>query len=267
MSLPLPTGLSPSKVASFTECGLAFRFSAIDRLPEPPAIHLARGTLVHRALELLFCEAPAGRTVEAALAHLRTAHAEVLAHPENEGLVLEDEDAYLAEAEALVRNYFQLEDPTTVRAIGLELRLEAELGSLKLRGIIDRLDLDENGELVVVDFKTGTAPGVQWEGRRLAGVQFYAFLCEQVLGRRPAAIRLLHLKEPLSITSVPTDQSIRGLTTKTKAIWTAIERACERDDFRPKPSRLCDFCAYKEWCPAWGGDPADAPRPELAVSA
>jgi putative RecB family exonuclease len=265
MSLPLPTGLSPSKVASFTDCALAFRFSAIDHLPEPPAVHLARGTLVHRALELLFCQAPADRTVDAALAHLATAHAEVMADPENEGLELDDEATYLAEAEALVRNYFQLEDPSRIHAVGLELRLEVELGSLRLRGIIDRLDLDENGELIVVDYKTGSAPGVQWEGRRLTGVQFYAFLCEQVLGRRPAAIRLLHLKEPLSITSVPTDQSIRGLTTKTKAIWTAIETACERDDFRPKPSRLCDFCAFKAYCPAWGGDISAAQ--ELAVSA
>src|SRR4051812_37996761 len=91
MSLPLPTGLSPSKVSSFKDCALAFRFSAIDHLPEPPAPHLAKGTLVHRALELLFCEAPADRTVEAALAHLQTAHAEVLADPENDGLVLDDE--------------------------------------------------------------------------------------------------------------------------------------------------------------------------------
>ena len=265
MSLPLPTGLSPSKVASFKDCALAFRFSAIDRVPEPPAPHLARGTLVHRALELLFCEAPADRTLAAALAHVRTAHDEVMADPENEGLVIDDEAAWIADAETLVRNYFQLEDPTTVRAIGLELRLDVQVGSLRLRGIIDRLDLDENGELVVVDFKTGTAPSVNFEGKRLAGVHFYAFLCEQVLGRRPAAIRLLHLKEPLSITSVPTDQSIRGLTTRTEAIWAAIERACEKEDFRPRPSRLCDFCAFREWCPAWGGDPALAPRPDLVA--
>jgi putative RecB family exonuclease len=267
MSLPLPSGLSPSKVSSFTDCALKFKFSAIDHLPEPPAIHLAKGTLVHRALELLFCQPAADRTLSAAIGHLQTAHAEVLADPENEGLELEDEAGYLAEAEQLVRNYFQLEDPTAVRAIGLELRLEVELGSLHLRGIIDRLDLDDNGDLVVVDYKTGGAPSVQWEGRRMGGVQFYAFLCEQVLGRRPVAVRLLHLKEPLSITSVPTDQSIRGLTTRTQAIWTAIEQACERDDFRPRPGRLCDFCAFKAYCPAWGGNPADAPRPELARSA
>ena len=34
---------------------------------------------------------------------------------------------------------------------GLELMLEAQVGSLKLRGIIDRLDLDADGGLVVTD--------------------------------------------------------------------------------------------------------------------
>ncbi len=65
MSLPLPTSLSPSKVASFKDCGLAFRFNAIDRLPEAPSPHAAKGTLVHRALELLMWEQPAGRRTPA----------------------------------------------------------------------------------------------------------------------------------------------------------------------------------------------------------
>ena len=38
MALPLPTSLSPSKVATFKDCALAFRFSAIDKLPEPPSV-------------------------------------------------------------------------------------------------------------------------------------------------------------------------------------------------------------------------------------
>ena len=56
------------------------------------------------------------------------------------------------------RKYFELEDPRTVRPIGLELKLEADLGRTRLRGIIDRLELDENGEFVVTDYKTGSVP-------------------------------------------------------------------------------------------------------------
>ena len=67
MALPLPSSLTPSKVASFKDCALAFRFSAIDRLPEPPSPHTTKGTLVHRALELLFCLEAGERTPLAAL--------------------------------------------------------------------------------------------------------------------------------------------------------------------------------------------------------
>jgi putative RecB family exonuclease len=88
----------------------------------------------------------------------------------------------------------------------------------------------------------------------MAGVHFYAFLCEQVLGRRPARIQLLHLAEPVAISLVPSEQSIRGLRTRTEAIWAAVERACENEDFRPKVSKLCDYCAFKAYCPAFGGD-------------
>jgi putative RecB family exonuclease len=256
VSLPLPTSLSPSKVASFKDCALAFKFSAIDHLPEPPAPWLAKGTLVHRALELLFCDEPADRTLAAALRHLETARAEVLADEEYAGLEVDDE--FVADSEVLVRNYFELEDPTTVNAIGLELRVEADLGTLRLRGIIDRLELGPEGELIVTDYKTGRAPGVSFEGSRLGGVQFYAFLCEQMFGRRPDRVQLLHLREPIAISSVPTDQSIRGLTMRTSAVWAAVERACERNDFRPRVSRLCDFCSFRDYCPAWGGDPQRA---------
>ena len=49
MALAVPHTLSPSKVASFKGCALAFRFSVIDKLPEPlrseRAGLLAQGTL------------------------------------------------------------------------------------------------------------------------------------------------------------------------------------------------------------------------------
>ena len=261
MPFPLPSSLSPSKVASFKDCALAFRFSAIDHVPEPPSPWAAKGTLVHRALELLYLEEPKNRTIDVALAHLDRAVPEILGSREYTDLVLADEEriAFLADSDRLVRNCFVMEDPTKVRPIGLELRMEAKIGALKLRGIIDRLELDENGELVVTDYKTGKVPGVNWEQGKLGGVQFYAYLCEQMLGKRPAKVQLLYLSEPIAIVSAPTEQTLRGLTMRASAIWKAVEVACMREDFRPKPSRLCNVCAFKQWCPAFGGDPAAAP--------
>jgi len=149
-----------------------------------------------------------------------------------------------------------MEDPAAVREIGLELRLEAQVGDLTLRGIIDRLELDADGGLVVVDYKTGRAPGLKYEQSRLSGVHFYSFLCEAVFGQRPAAIRLMYLRTGETITAIPSAQSVKFITTRTTAVWKAVERACVTGDFRPKPGALCTSCAYQPWCPAFGGDPS-----------
>ena len=49
-----------------------------------------------------------------------------------------------------------------------------------------------------------------------------------------------------------------AMTTRTTAVWKAVATACERDDFRARPSTLCNYCAYQRWCPEYGGDPSKA---------
>lgn len=267
MALLPPSSVSPSKVSTFTDCGLAFRFSAIDRLPEPPSVPASRGTLVHAALERLFLLDPDERTLAAGLTALDQAIEAFRTDDDFTGLALDDqgEAEFLDAAEQLVRRYFDLEDPTTVHPIGLELKLEATIDGLRLRGIIDRLELDGDGRLVVTDYKTGRAPRQNYERSRLGGVHFYSLLCEQVFGQRPARVQLLYLGDPLTVVTQPSEQSTRGLERKVRAVWTAVERACEREDFKPRPSRLCDWCAFKAYCPAFGGDPSRADELRAAV--
>ena len=272
MPLDPPRSLSPTRVTSFTDCPLAFRLRTIDRLPEPSSPHAVKGTLVHAALEgLIWNHPPGARTPEAAAGELDAAWTRLQSDPELVGLGLDDDEAaeLRSDAAALVDRYFELEDPDGVRAVGVELLLEADLGPLRLRGIIDRLDLTEDGELVVVDYKTGRAPGPRYEHGRLTGVHLYALLCERVLGKAPVAVRLLHLRDPVTITAAPSRQTLRAQRQRTVAIWQAIERACERDDFRPRPSPLCRFCHFQSLCPAFGGEPpatvaATLPLPEAA---
>ncbi len=262
--LEVPTSLSPSRVEKFLSCPLAFRFATVEKLPERPSIHTTRGSLVHRALELAYARPAAARTPDAFRAALAVAILEFRALPDVIDLGLDDEQlgTFEDECRRLVERYLEMEDPTTVRAIGLELRLAASVGALELRGIIDRLDLRDDGELVVVDYKTGRAPSLNWEQKSLAGVHFYSFLCEEVLGRRPAAIRLMYLSSGETIEATPSAQSVRFITTRTTAVWQAVERACQTEDFRPRPGALCASCSFQQWCPAFGGDP-DRARLEL----
>ena len=255
MPLTPPGTLSPSKISSFTDCALAFRLSAIDQLPEPPTVAATKGTLVHLGLQHLFARPASERTEEAAQEDLDRAFAELQTDPEYTGLELDEAAAktFLTEARRLVRKYFEIEDPREITPIGLELKMEARVGDIRVRGIIDRLELDEDGGLVVTDYKTGRSPSATHQQGRLGGVTFYALLCWELFGVLPSRIQLQYLSDGLTITTVPTEQSIRGLKNKIGALWQAVERACEREDFRPRPGPLCNWCGYHEYCSAKGG--------------
>jgi len=266
-TFPVPMSLSPSRVSSFTSCPLQFRFSSIEKLPEPPGVATTKGTIVHRALELLFVRPAAERTPDALATDMATALDEYRSHPDYVGLRLEgaDVDKFDRDCHGLIDKYFAMEDPTTVREIGLELWMEAPVGDLTLRGIIDRLELDADGELVVTDYKTGRAPSGNFEQKSLAGVHFYSFLCEAVFGKRPAKVRLMYLASGETIETVPSAQSVKFITTRTTAVWSAVERACTTGDFRPRQSKLCDWCSFQRWCPAFGGDPSLAATEAVAA--
>ena len=87
----VPTSLSPSRVESFLSCPLAFRFSSIEKLPDLPSVATTRGSLVHRALELLFLEPAAQRTAQALDRSVATAIDEYRTHPDFTLLALDDD--------------------------------------------------------------------------------------------------------------------------------------------------------------------------------
>ena len=261
MALDLPTTLSPSKVSAFTDCALAFRFSAINRIPQPPTIATVKGTFVHSTLERLLALPADARDLDAAFDCQRTARTELVDDPEWIELALDDDAIaqFDRDADELLRRYFTIEDPRAVEPVGLEMHVEYHLDDIHLRGIIDRLETGPDGELIISDYKTGKAPPPAYQQSRFTGLHFYAYLCEKVVGRAPAKVQLLFLGTPAIVEAASTEQTRRQTERKLRSIWQAIETACEREDFRPKKSKLCDWCTYREWCPAFGGDPAAAP--------
>jgi putative RecB family exonuclease len=247
-----PAALSPSRAADFMQCPLLYRFRVVDRLPEQRSPAQVRGIVVHAVLERLF-GLPAPERVPGRAHGLL---AEIVAEltPEDRSLL----DG--AEAARLVDAYFAMEDPTRLSPEACEVFLEAELDSgVGLRGYVDRLDVDDAGELRIVDYKTGAAPRAVFEARALFQLKFYALVLLRSRGVLPRQLRLMYLGDGESLSHRAGREELERFERVLVALWRAVQRAAPTGDFRPSPGRMCSWCSHQAFCPAFGGTPPPYP--------
>jgi putative RecB family exonuclease len=264
-SLAWRPALSPSRAADFKQCPLLYRFRAIDRLPEAPSAAQLRGSVVHAALEQLYGLPAAQRGPDTAASLVESAWGRVIdAEPELAGeLDTEQRTQLLAEARALLSGYYRLEDPTRFDPQSCEERVEVELadGTL-LRGFIDRIDVAATGELRVVDYKTGKAPPAARalaEFKAMFQMKFYAVALLRSRGVLPTRLRIIYLADGQVLDYAPDHDELLRFEKTLIAIWRAILSAAPTGDFRPSPSRLCEWCPHQEHCPTFGGTPPPYP--------
>ncbi|MFJ6796267.1 RecB family exonuclease [Streptomyces sp. NPDC091268] len=261
-----PTSLSPSRASDFMRCPLLYRFRVIDKLPEKPSAAATRGTLVHAVLERLFDHPAQERTAPRAKALIPAQWDRLLeAKPELTELFPEgDEGAELArwltEAEALVERWFTLEDPTRLEPVEREFFVETELESgLRLRGIIDRVDVAPSGEVRIVDYKTGKAPRPEYAEGALFQMKFYALVVWRLKQVVPRRLQLVYLGSGDVLTYDPVVEDLERVERKLLALWEAIREATLTGDWRPRPTKLCGWCDHQAVCPEFGGTPPAYP--------
>jgi putative RecB family exonuclease len=251
--MPLET-LSPSRAGDFKACPQLFRFRAIDRLPEPVTIYQARGTTAHLALERLYDLPASLRTPERLYDLFRQAWSELRTSPEFVELFpsVEDERTWGVESLALLANYLAIENPMLVEPMERELdMLESLDQEITIRGILDRIDRQPDGSLVITDYKTGKAPPEAYAIPAFFALKIYALLIRRRMGETPVEVRLIYLNGPTVYRFPVDDSQLDAMERQLQALWKAINRAIERDHFPPRPGRLCDYCAFRDRCPAW----------------
>lgn len=257
--------LSPSRAGDFKQCPLLYRFRVVDKLPEQPTRAQVRGTVVHSALERMFALPVAERDAEHARDLLEPAWEELLAEQPELGALFTGQDdpelaKWLGSARKLVDSYFELEDPRRLQPEACELRVETELDSgVLLRGFIDRVDVAPTGEIRLVDYKTGAAPREIGEAKAMFQMKFYALVLWRTRGEIPRQLLLMYLADRQSLAYTPDEAELRRFERTLEAIWQAILRAGRTGDFRPSPSKLCDYCDHKALCPSFGGTPPPYP--------
>jgi putative RecB family exonuclease len=262
--------LSPSRAGDFMTCPLMYRYRTIDRLPEAPSPDAARGTLVHKVLEDLFDLPAPERTPERAADMLAPAWDAILevepALAEMFGDDGPDVAAWMASCRTVLERYFDLEDPRRLEPAERELYVESLLESrLLLRGFVDRIDVAPDGRIRITDYKSGRSPAEGFEAKALFQMRFYALVVWRLRGIVPSVLQLIYLGNGEIVRYEPDEQDLLATERKVEALWRAITLAQATGDWRPRPSRLCDWCSFHEYCPTKGGIVPPLPEPAVPV--
>jgi putative RecB family exonuclease len=170
--------------------------------------------------------------------------------PELAALVL-DQKEWFDRVQALLTNYFSLENPSAFDSTYRELHLERDISEeIYLHGYVDRLDIAPTGEVRIVDYKSGKSPKPGWEEKALFQLRVYALLYWKNEGVLPRLLQLIYLGDSRVVKSSPTEAQLLSTEKILKNIGDEILTALESNDFPTKKSRLCDWCFFKAICPA-----------------
>jgi len=247
--------LSFTRIDTFEQCPRRFRYQYVDGLPQAPAPQLSFGSSIHATLEWLYDRKhPVLPSLEETLQALfdrwdTTGYAEA---PRSTQL-----EAY-EHARTIITAFH-----SRVVSEGFRLPAATEAwfalpfdGDLVVVGAIDRVDVDDDGTLHVIDYKTNRRARSRAQVRSSLQLAIYALATQELFGRPPATVALDFVVPGVRV-AVPVEEL--DLAAVPGRIAAVAARILSRED-TPVPNRLCDWCDYRAICPAWseeGGSIAD----------
>lgn len=247
--------LSFSRIDTYQRCPRQFRYAYIDRLPARPAPHLSFGTSIHRALETFYDrKLPRCPTEEELLGFLYDAWDGA----GFAGLDREEQLAYYRHAQDVLRRFHAREAPRYRLPADTEAWFELPVGDTALVvGSIDRVDIDDDGVLTVIDYKTSRRVRDRAAVARSLQLSLYALACEHLYGALPGAVALDFVVAGMTV-EVPLAELDLDRARRAVEDTAAAVRA---EAYEPTPNGLCAWCDHRAVCPAWLGEGPDVLGP------
>lgn len=251
MAYQPPEYLSPSSINTFIQCPLKFKFSRIDGLREPPTEATLLGNFVHDILESLYKKPASERTLNTARLLARAVWDADYAEPVTNLIGPHKVNDFRWRAWFCVENLWQLENPEDVEFAGIEREVKAAIDGVNIRGFIDRFTKDDDGQIVISDYKTGKVPGPGYENDKFLQLFIYAALLQEEKVGTVEAVELVFLKGPKRLARPVTQEIIDETRTTLRQIKLQIDERCDAEHFEYKKTHLCNWCFFKSSCPAW----------------
>jgi RecB family exonuclease len=236
--------LSFTRIDTHRNCPRKFRYAYLDRLPTAPSPHLSFGTSIHRALEGFYARKLPSCPAVQELLELLYEHWD---HEGFEALERDEQVAYYRHAQDVLRRYHRRVASTYRLPLTTEAWFELPFDDAVVVGAIDRIDVDDDGDLHVIDYKTNRRAQPRERVARSLQLAIYALACESLYGRLPATVSLDFV---VAGAVVRVDLADIDLDRARAAVHDAATSIRSRS-FPATPNRLCEWCDFRGICPAW----------------
>ena len=167
-------------------------------------------------------------------------------------------EAERAEAVKAIKRLLTWHDARTTKLAGAEVGFEVQVGDVVLRGSADRIEVDEDGRVVVVDFKTGKGAPTAKDlavhpqlGVYQVAAREGAF--DEVTGGRleVGGAQLVHLRQDRR-GGLPNEQRQEpiGESSWADELITRVAASIRSEEFPARPNSYCETCSVRGACPA-----------------
>jgi len=249
----MPT-YSHSRLSTFEQCPLKFRYRYIDKIKPDieQTIEAHLGSAVHSTLEWVYKniknKVP---TIDEIITYYSITwqdefSEEILIVKKN--LTAKD---YFNKGIQFLADYYSKYHPFEDGTIACEKRILITLDeNTKLQGFIDRIVKNiANGEYEVHDYKTANMLPTQEAMDKDRQLALYSIAIKEIYGKDKEVTLVWHyLAHDTKIVSRRTNEQLEQLKKETLNLIKEIESATK---FPAKVSPLCEWCGYKNICPAY----------------
>lgn len=250
----MPPAYSPSRIATYENCPLHFKFRYVDRRPAlRSTIEAFLGQRVHEALEKVYRDRQFHK--EVSLDELLAFYRQRWDREMDDSIcVVKDgysPDNYRRMGEEYLRQYYHRYHPFDQgTTIALEKLVSLPIGEgYTVRGYIDRL-AEKEGTYEIHDYKTSlTLP----TGEDLAAdrqLPLYALAVQHLYEDAERVEMVWHYVAFDKEFRLPAQPALlESVRQETIAKIREIEEAIDREEFPPRQSALCPYCEYQGLCP------------------
>lgn len=252
---------SYSGLESYKKCPAQFKIRYLDNVRKPDVgIEAFMGVRVHETLEHLYLEAKSGNVliIDHVLDFYKSSWDD---HWHNRIAIAkwgEKKEDYFRLGEDCIARFYRKNQPFSSDVEGIEIELDFMLDrnpEYKMKGIIDRLDHNGNGEYQIHDYKTGKRAMSQKMADKDGQLALYQIALEQQNENVENVELVWHfVRYGIEVRSKRTKEQLKQLADMYKKRIDEI-RFKEKNggEFPAKPTILCNWCYYWEECPAKKG--------------